>query len=119
MKEIPLTRGHVALVDDEDFDRINAFKWRSSAQGSQKKPYAVRTIDKRKRKRDPVTKKRLGEVTKIWMHREIMNTPDDLVCDHSDGNGLNNQKSNLENVTFEENFRRSQEKRFNPEDFVL
>ena len=27
MKEIPLTQGKVALVDDEDFDRVNQYKW--------------------------------------------------------------------------------------------
>ena len=27
MKEIPLTQGRVALVDDEDFDFINQWKW--------------------------------------------------------------------------------------------
>jgi len=27
MKEIPLTREQVALVDNADFDRVNAFKW--------------------------------------------------------------------------------------------
>lgn len=27
MKEIPLTQGYVALVDDEDYDRVSAFKW--------------------------------------------------------------------------------------------
>ena len=27
MKEIRLTKGYVALVDDKDFERVNQFKW--------------------------------------------------------------------------------------------
>lgn len=29
VKEIPLTQGYVALVDDEDYERVSAFKWYS------------------------------------------------------------------------------------------
>jgi hypothetical protein len=37
-KEIPLTKGYVALVDDDDFDWLSQFKWHISHDG-----YAVRT----------------------------------------------------------------------------
>lgn len=30
MKEIPLTKGKVALVDDADFDELNQYKWYAS-----------------------------------------------------------------------------------------
>ena len=30
-KEIPLTQGYVALVDDEDYERVNKFKWHALA----------------------------------------------------------------------------------------
>lgn len=32
MKEIPLTKGYVLLVDDEDYERVVALKWYASAR---------------------------------------------------------------------------------------
>ncbi len=37
------------------------------------------------------------------MHRLIMNTPPDLVCDHINHNGLDNRKANLRNCTIKQN----------------
>ena len=52
MKEIPLSNGGVALVDDEDYERIaSAGTWRRSSRG-----YAIRS----------------SRGTKFHMHREIM-----------------------------------------------
>ena len=82
MKKIKLTQGKYALVDDEDFDRVNALKWwvrldeaRSYAQG------AIATGK--------------GKRITLHLHRFIMNPLPHEKVDHKDGNGLNNQKSNL------------------------
>lgn len=104
MREIQLSQGQVALVDAEDFERINSVKWYASRQGTQKKFYAVRF--------DTVNGKRI----KKWMHREVMNCPADMVVDHDNGNGLDcrkfiDGKMQLECVTWEENQRRAIEKR--------
>jgi len=32
MKTIPLSKGMVALVSDEDFERVNQFKWCASQE---------------------------------------------------------------------------------------
>jgi hypothetical protein len=88
MKEIKLTQGKVALVDDEDFEYLNQVKWYASHQRNW---YANRDLF--------IGKKRIH----IIMHRLIMNTPMHLEVDHIDHNGLNNQKSNLRNCTRRQN----------------
>ncbi len=77
MKEIPLTRGKFALIDDEDFELIMRHEWKYTSSKN-KHEYARST----------------GRES-IRMHSYIMNCPDGKVVDHRDGNGLNNQKNNL------------------------
>jgi hypothetical protein len=92
MREIKLTQGYVALVDDDDYDYLNQFNW--CAVKTKYTCYAVRQV------RDIHGNCRQRH---IWMHREIMSTPSSLVCDHIDHDGLNNQKSNLRNCSIREN----------------
>lgn len=90
MKEIPLTRGQVAIVDDEDFFRLSQFSW--YARKSRLTYYANRTIKVNGRNRT------------IQMHREVLGLTDSKIySDHIDGNGLNNQKSNLRPATCAQN----------------
>jgi len=91
MKEIRLTQNKVALVDDEDFDYLNQFKW--YALKSRNTFYAQRT------------KVINGKECTLKMHRVIMQTPNNLEVDYIDHNGLNCQKSNMRNCTFAENRR--------------
>lgn len=89
MKEIQLTQGKVALVDDEDYEYLNQFKW--YAHKDYKSPniwYAVRS---------EYTK---GKLTMISMHWVIMNKK---LIDHVDTDGLNNQKYNLRHCTRQQN----------------
>ena len=94
MKEIALTQGKVALVDDEDFDELNKNKW--FAQKNYNTFYAARH-----------EKKRIidGRRNLIFMHRVIVNTPIGMQTDHINGNGLDNCKENLRICTKEENAR--------------
>lgn len=82
---IPLTRGQFARVDPEDYPWLSQFRWHC-----QKRPhtcYAVRTLWVN------------GEACKVWMHREVMDTPARLVCDHINHDGLDNRRRNLRNCT--------------------
>jgi hypothetical protein len=47
MKIIPLTRGQVALVDDEDYEQLSQHKWCATTWPGAKKFYAVRADSSR------------------------------------------------------------------------
>lgn len=86
MREIKLTRGKVALVDDEDYEELNQYKWYALKQGN--RFYAKRHIRNHQ----------------ISMHHQVFGKPPlGFVTDHIDDNGLNNQKDNLRFVTNREN----------------
>lgn len=88
MKEICLTRGKVALVDNEDYEYINQWKWKADEPGKTGKFYASRTYKLNKKNKY------------ISMHRVILNLHDSKIfVDHIDRNGLNNQKYNLREAT--------------------
>jgi hemin uptake protein HemP len=74
-------------VDDEDFERINAFKWCAHWDPSVKSFYAVRCDVSGKRRRN------------VRMARFIMHTPKGMICDHIYHDTLDNRKSELRNCT--------------------
>jgi len=93
-KEIILTQGKVAIVDNEDYDYLNQFKWYASNKNG--KFYVQKKITVSKNK-----------TTCISMHRFIMKPNKGMVIDHLDGNPLNNKKNNLRICTHAENMRNS------------
>lgn len=97
MKLITLSHGYFAEIDDEDFDLVSMFKWRSkikSRTDGTLRIYAYR--------RGP----RIGGKRKtIFLHRFIMNAQDGTSIDHIDGNPLNNSRMNLRFCTNSENQR--------------
>ena len=95
--EIPLTQGKVALVDDEDYAELVQYKW--FAHNTYKNLwYAERNQKYMNGGRS---------TTQIKMHRVVMGVNGKLDTsnhiDHIDGDGLNNQKSNLRFVTMRQN----------------
>lgn len=92
MKEIKLTRGQVALVDDEDFEELNQYAWHAFRGQKAKDYYAMRTIWVN------------GKSKHEFMHRHILKLTDSQIkCDHKDGNRLNNQRENLRTATSSQN----------------
>lgn len=85
MKWISLTRGHFAVVDDEDFNNLMRFRWHANCFSG--KWYAFRKHN----------------YQKISMHRQIMSAPKGMDVDHINGNTLDNRKSNLRNCTHSQN----------------
>ena len=88
-RRIPLTQGKYAIVDPEDFERLNKHKWYAAKRSNTF--YAIRCVGTRRNRRN------------IWMHREIIHPPRHLVVDHINHNGLDNRKANLRPATQAQN----------------
>lgn len=90
-KQIPLTQGKFATVDDADYDWLAKHKWTYDYKG-----YAMR---------------RSANVT-IYMHRVVLNASGPVMVDHVNGDGLDNRRENLRIVTAaQNNYNRHPEKR--------
>lgn len=93
IKQIPLSRGLFAIVDGDDFEYLNQWKWYCSATG-----YAIR-----KEWLGNINGKRTSKV--IRMHRFVSLPQDGLSADHINGNKLDNRRGNLRNCTHKNNMR--------------
>ena len=86
MKEIKLGKsGLVALVDDEDYERVNKLKWRIYGSRKNNTRYASTSI-----------KTENGTYKSVSMHRFILGITDKKIqVDHRFHNGLDNRKSKI------------------------
>lgn len=92
MKEIPLTRGKIAVISDGQYEDVSKAKW-----------YACYCRGKWYARRNAII---AGEKTQIYLHRYIgvkLGYDTNSVIDHIDGNGLNNQDENLRGATSSQN----------------
>lgn len=86
MREISLTQGHVALIDDGDYELVSVYKWCVHHVSFVKAgPYAI------------------NGGTQILMHRLILGATAGQQCDHRNGNGLDNRRANLRFCTTSQN----------------
>lgn len=86
VQEIALTRGLIALVDDGDYERLSQFKWSASVISPGRAYGRTCIIDGSGKTR---------KLRWLYMHRAILQPPDELVVDHIDGDGVNNRRGNL------------------------
>lgn len=86
MKTIPLTKGLVALVDDEDFEFLSQFNWYANTKG-----YAMRDVRK-------------NNVRKaIFMHHVLCPVPKGMFVDHENQNKQDYRRCNLRPATATQN----------------
>lgn len=91
MREIPLTQGKVALVDDADYESLSMYKWHAWKNPKTGEFYARRNIVVN------------GKKTIIAMHTVLMQPPEGHEVDHVNLNGLDNRRENLRVVTRSQN----------------
>lgn len=91
MNLIPLTQGHYARVDAEDFDTMSAFSW--SCSKSNGGVYAVRGIWNSSEKRTVI----------VPMHRVIVGASRGQYVDHINNDTLDNRRCNLRICTNSQN----------------
>jgi hypothetical protein len=82
-----LDPGKYAIVDADDYERLAKYKWHVCDNGYSS--YAFRWSREREKR--------------VWMHREVIDIPEGLVCDHIDHNSLDNRKANLRPATVSQN----------------
>ena len=88
MKKIELTQGKYAIVDDNDYAYLSQWNW--NCNKNNRAFYAVRTVN---------------HSGKMNMHRQLIGDVEGKVCDHINGDGLDNRRSNLRHATHSENMR--------------
>lgn len=98
-KKILLTQNKFAVVDDDDFEYLSQFNWDT------------------KKSRGTFYARRFLSGKRIMMHNEIMKPTSGMFVDHIDGNGQNNQKSNLRICTFAQNNRNASKRKDNTSGF--
>lgn len=95
MKTIQLTKGFVAIVDDEDFAELAQYHWFVNCDG-----YAIRSKWMRGQNRS----------VSFFMHHAIIGRKDGFQVDHKNGDRRDNRRENLRFATHAQNCHNSRGK---------
>lgn len=98
VREIPLTRGLVAIVDAADYSAMVVCRWHAD-QTAPGRFYATRKV---------------GSTAQSRMHREIAGARDGEHVDHINGNTLDNRRANLRVCTAGQNVLNARRRRDAP-----
>lgn len=90
VRVVPLSKGEIALVSAEDYERAAMFKWHLL---SERHRYAASWL------------KVDGKQVRVLLHQLIMEAPADRVTDHINWDGLDCRRTNMRVVTNSENIR--------------
>jgi hypothetical protein len=82
-KKVPVGKNDFAIVDDDDLELVSKYAWQAAASGS-----GVGLV---------------YAVTRLRMHRLIIQAPSGMMVDHINGDTLDNRRSNLRLCTNAEN----------------
>jgi hypothetical protein len=97
MKSVELSRGQVAIVDDEVFDAVSQWKWHINSEG-----YVISNLRRLRHSGKP------GLLVKIYLHRWVLESfynirAGGLQIDHINGDKTGNRLVNLRIVTNQQN----------------
>ncbi|WML48479.1 hypothetical protein RCG23_25170 [Neobacillus sp. PS3-34] len=81
----------VTMIDEEDLLKVSSLGYTWHYYQGNGEPYAVNTIVIN------------GDRRRVYLHRVVMDAPEDKIVDHINHDTLDNRKRNLRNVTFSEN----------------
>lgn len=101
---LTLTHGKTAIVDDEDFEFLNQWKWHARAPRAPHLPWYARRKSspiyaEGSKKGRNVGRRKPIRVPIILMHRLIMRAQEDQEVDHINRDGLDNRRCNLRIAT--------------------
>src|ERR1051325_2102075 len=92
MRGVPLTKGKIAIIDDEDYARVVQHRWFASLINGHW--YAYHDF-----------RQKNGKYKHVSMHGFILAAPRGTHIDHINNDGLDNRKSNLRLATPAQNAR--------------